>query len=59
LNVGRESLRIGANKVSIHWPRLGANGDAVMNQIRERLEQGVPANLHPVFGELQSLVARS
>lgn len=59
LNVAREGLRIGANKLTIHWPRLGPDGDAATRQIGERLGQGVPANLHPVFGELQSLVARS
>lgn len=58
-NVARESLRIGTNKLTVQWPNLSADGDAATRQIRERLEQGVPANLHPVFGELQSLVARS
>lgn len=58
-SVARENMRIGTNKLTVHWPRLSSDGDAATKQIRERLEQGVPANLHPVFGELRSLVARS
>ena len=57
LNVGREKLKAGINRLSIHWPKLSDEGDAATNQIRERLEQGVPTNLEPVFGELQSLFA--
>jgi hypothetical protein len=56
LNVGREKLKAGINRLSIHWPELN-EGDAATKQIRERLEQGVPTNLEPVFGELQSLFA--
>jgi hypothetical protein len=57
VNVGRESLQIGTNKLTIHWPELSPVGDAATSRIKERLEQGVPANLLPVFGELHSLVA--
>jgi hypothetical protein len=59
LNIVRESLRTGTNKLTIHWPDLSPEGDAATRQIRERLEHGVPVNLPPVFGELHSLVARS
>jgi hypothetical protein len=58
LTVAPGSLRTGINKLTIHWPDLGPEGDAAKIQILERLEQGVPANLQPVFGELHSLVAR-
>jgi hypothetical protein len=58
LNVARESLRTGLNELTIHWPDLGPEGDAAKIQILERLEQSVPANLQPLFGELHSLVAR-
>jgi hypothetical protein len=57
LTVARASLRTGTNKVTIHWPNLDTEGDAATAQIRDRLEQGVPTNLQPVFGELYSLVA--
>jgi hypothetical protein len=58
LKVARESLRTGTNKLTIHWPDLSPEGDAATRQIRERLEHDVPTTLHPVFGELHSLVAR-
>jgi len=58
LKVARERLRTGTNEFTIHWPDLSGEGSAAITQIQERLEQGVPPNLHPVFGELDSLVAR-
>jgi hypothetical protein len=57
LTVARAILRTGTNKVTIQWPDLDSEGDAATAQIRDRLEQGVPSNLQPVFGELYSLVA--
>ncbi|HKO98447.1 MAG TPA: hypothetical protein VJU86_15730 [Pyrinomonadaceae bacterium] len=59
LKLGRECLRTGINKLTIVWPELSADGDAATRNISERLRRGIPANLEPVFGEIQSLVARS
>ena len=59
INVSRERLRTGINKLEIVWPELSPEGDAATRYISERLKRGIPTNLEPVFGEIQTLVARS
>jgi hypothetical protein len=59
LNLGREKLRAGANRVTIGWPDVSLDGDRATTHIGDRLKRGVPTNLEPVFGEIQSLVVRS
>ena len=59
LNVRREKLKIGVNRLTIGWPDLSLEGDTATSHIHHRLERAVPTNLEPVFGELQSLLARS
>ncbi len=55
----RRHLRQAINRVTLLWPPLPALGDqAIQNTIR-RLENGVEADLHPVFGEVFSLLAHS
>jgi hypothetical protein len=51
-------LRRGFNRVTLRWPALPAEGDAALAQIARRLDQGIPTDLHPVFGELFTLRAR-
>jgi hypothetical protein len=56
--VHAETLRPGINKLTLHWPPPPPAGDAALLCAIERLEGGLAADLHPVFGEVFSLVAR-
>jgi hypothetical protein len=58
LRIDRARLRPGLNKLTLRWPAPTMDGDAALQAARERLELGVAADLHPVFGEVFSLVAR-
>lgn len=42
-------------RLSICWPELPAAGDAALASAVARLERGVEADIHPVFGELFSV----
>lgn len=55
--VKRDCLREGFNKVTLHWPAVAPIGDAALQAAIARLEQGMEADLHPVFGEVFSLRA--
>ncbi len=48
----------GLNRLEIRWPDLPPAGDDPLAAAVERLELGLPADLHPVFGEVWSLLAR-
>ncbi|MES1245983.1 MAG: hypothetical protein ABUT39_30530 [Acidobacteriota bacterium] len=50
-------LRPGLNRLTLRWPSPGLGADPFERAI-ERLELGQAADLHPVFGEVFSLVAR-
>lgn len=52
VRVPRERLQRGINRLGIYWPALSATGNDAVASIREGLEQGIPVDLHPVFGEL-------
>lgn len=66
LRVGRRwtrsrlRLRVspGLHRLTLRWPDLPAGPDDPLLPVIERLELGLPAELHPVFGEVWSLVAR-
>ncbi len=58
LDVPAGRLRRGFNRVTLRWPALPADGDAALAQILQRLEQGIPTDLHPVFGEVFALRAQ-
>ncbi len=45
------------HRLTLVWPTLPAAGDAALESAVRRLENGVEADLHPVFGEVFSLVA--
>lgn len=47
------------HKLTLRWPRLPPVGDTPFDAIARRLERGLEAELHPVFGEVYSLHARS
>jgi len=55
LTVSPELLRRGLNRLELHWPELPPWGDAARATIRRRLEHGLAADLHPVFGEIAAL----
>lgn len=46
----------GLHRLTLRWPELPVSDDPLLSAI-ERLELGLPADLHPVFGEVWSLVA--
>jgi hypothetical protein len=55
----QQFLRPGTNRLTLHWPTTpAAPPQAALAAALDRLEQGVAADLHPVFGELHAVVAR-
>lgn len=58
LRIGRDHLRPGLNRLTLGWPAPPPSGDDPLRTALERLEMGIAADLHPVFGEVFSLIAR-
>jgi hypothetical protein len=58
LRIGRDRLHPGLNRLTLRWPPADEDGEAALHAAVERLERGIAADLHPVFGEVFSLVAR-
>ena len=58
LRAGRGLLRPGLNRLTLRWPATREDGAAALAAAVGRLELGLAADLHPVFGELFSLLAR-
>lgn len=56
--VGAQALRPGLNKLTLRWPPPPPAGDAALRCAIDRLERGLGADLHPIFGEVFSLIAR-
>lgn len=54
----RYRLWPGLNRLTLRWPELPPAGDAALAEITRRLELGRAADLHPIFGEVFSVVAR-
>lgn len=54
----RELLRFGASRLSVGWSPPPPVGEEALAAARRRLEEGVEAELHPVFGEIFSLRVR-
>src|SRR5215210_7799591 len=50
----RSSLKPGLNRLSLRWPPPGTDGGAALQAAAARLELGIAADLHPVFGEVFS-----
>lgn len=50
-----EHLRPGLNKLTLGWPSLPPVGDLGLEAAIRRLDQGIVAEVHPVFGEVFSL----
>lgn len=58
MRIERELLRAGLNRLTLRWPPPPPVGEAALRKAVERLELGLAADLHPVFGEVFSLMAR-
>ncbi len=48
-------LHQGLNRLRLAWPPLPGEGEAALAAAGERLEAGLEADLHPLFGEIHSL----
>jgi hypothetical protein len=59
LRIARERLKPGLNRLTLRWPAPRGDGAAALQAAMRRLEQGLAADLHPVFGEVFSLIART
>jgi hypothetical protein len=46
------------HRLTLRWPTPPDAGDAALSQAVHRLEQGLEADVHPVFGEVFSLAVR-
>ncbi len=51
-------IRSGVNRLELAWPELPPVGSRQLDAAIERLERGLPADLHPQFGELWSVQVR-
>ncbi len=58
VRVPGEVVRPGLNRLDVAWPELPPVGDAALADVVDRLGRGLPADLHPVFGELWSVRVR-
>ncbi|HTQ80271.1 MAG TPA: hypothetical protein VMM92_09760 [Thermoanaerobaculia bacterium] len=58
VRIGRDRLRRGLNRITLRWPLPPSPGEAALAAALRRLEEGIEADLHPVFGEVFSLLAR-
>ncbi|MFP5287753.1 MAG: tetratricopeptide repeat protein, partial [Thermoanaerobaculia bacterium] len=58
LRIPRDLLRPGLNRLTLFWPALPATGEDPLRPVLDRLESGIAADLHPVFGEIFSILAR-
>jgi len=58
LRLPRRRLPAGLHRLTLRWPPLPPAGDAARAGALRRLEAGIEADLHPIFGELFALRVR-
>jgi radical SAM superfamily enzyme YgiQ (UPF0313 family) len=58
LGLSGQILKTGLNRLILHWPMPAINGTKALAGVMQRLEQGLTADLYPVFGEIFSLKVR-
>jgi hypothetical protein len=58
IRLPRTRLKRGINRLTLRWPPPPPAGDEALAAAIERLENGQEADLHPVFGEVFSLIAK-
>ncbi|HEY2295934.1 MAG TPA: tetratricopeptide repeat protein [Thermoanaerobaculia bacterium] len=56
--IDRKNLRRGLNRLILRWPLPAVDGEGALAAAADRLELGVAADMHPVFGEVFSVVSR-
>ncbi len=56
VRLSESNLRSGLNRLTLHWPLPSSAQEGFLGEVIERLEQGLEATLHPVFGEAFSLM---
>ncbi|HYX26498.1 MAG TPA: hypothetical protein VFC23_20250 [Thermoanaerobaculia bacterium] len=59
LRIDRRLLRPGLNRLTLRWPAPREDGEAALQAAAGRLERGLAADLHPVLGEIFSLLAHT
>jgi hypothetical protein len=59
LVVEKEKLQYGVNRLTLLWPPIAVTGDRGVERVEQRWREGLPADVHPTFGELELLVARA
>ncbi len=47
----------GLNKLTFQWPPLQCTGERALQTAIRRLQRGLPADVHPVFGEVAQILA--
>ena len=58
LPLARDRLKRGLNRVTLRWPAAPPVGTAALQAAVARLECGIEADIHPVFGQVFSLLVR-
>lgn len=58
LTLPRHRVPAGVHRLTLAWPLDLPTGEAALEAAAERLELGLDADVHPVFGELFSLLVR-
>jgi hypothetical protein len=59
LRIDHEKLHRGLNRLTLRWPLPTTDGAAALREAAGRLELGIAADPHPVFGEVFSMMARA
>ncbi len=57
VKIPRRVLRPAINRLTLRWPIPTGAGEAARSEAVRRLEHGLEADVHPVFGEVFSLLA--
>lgn len=58
VRIDHRFLRRGLNQLTLRWPMPAVHGEIAIADVLERLEIGVEGDLHAVFGEVFSVMAR-
>jgi hypothetical protein len=59
LLIEKRKLRYGVNRLTLVWPPIEVNEDLGLERVEQRWREGLAADVHPTFGELELLVARA
>jgi hypothetical protein len=59
ITIERRRLRHGINRLCLIWPAVSADGDRALARVAHRWRNNLPEDMHPTFGELLALTART